>query len=66
MGLYHSKESLIEFTEGEISQTNLDLIHEHLLNPELCGYINGFIEQNGILFFRMENGEMISVEKNSN
>lgn len=62
MGLYHSKERLIELTNGEISVENLEIIHEHLLDPELCGCIDGFVQQNGILFFRMENGEMISIE----
>lgn len=65
MGLYQSKEKLIELTNGEISEKNLDIIHEHLKYPEICKFINGFIEQDGIVFFKMENGEMVSVTQNS-
>ena len=64
-GSYLSKEKLIDLTKGEISEKNIEIIHEHLLYPELREYINGFIEQNGILFFKLESGDMISVEPKS-
>ena len=49
----------------KVSRLNWYVLLSHICNPDLAPSIEGFEEQNGVLFLNVDN-EMISVTKNLN
>lgn len=51
--------------KNKISELSYEILIGHLCEPELATYIEGFTEQNGVLFVKVGE-EMISITKSSN
>jgi hypothetical protein len=59
----YTSEELKAF-KATVSNSNMDILLANLTEPLLARFIEGFTEQNGILFFSV-GGEMISVTHKS-
>jgi predicted nucleic acid-binding protein len=58
-----TKEEVEKYFSNYVSETNLDILKAHICHSELSKDIEGFTEQNGILFLLIK-GEMVSVNHN--
>ena len=62
-GLYHSKEELLIMTEGQLSENNIELLHEQLLNSETCKTIVEFTEIDGDLYVQVHDSEVVNIQQ---
>lgn len=51
-----------QYLKNKVSSLNYEILVAHLCNPELARKVEGFSEQNHVLFLKV-GGEMISITK---